>query len=180
MTIGKKYLDKNHCFCHRSPYFSDSLTSMIRGHQGFFEGLPKPERDFSDIDNMFWFIAWHGKTAGMPIAIGRMLGDLAVPVADAAGTSIKNSRPISIALTRLIFALEAYHRDRSNYPEALDELLGHYIDEMPFDPFSGVPFRYITEPEGYLLYSVGPNGIDEDGRGSGDIPRGDDIRRRMP
>ena len=34
MTIGKKYLDKNHCFCHRSPYFSDSLTSMIRGHQG--------------------------------------------------------------------------------------------------------------------------------------------------
>jgi hypothetical protein len=145
----------------------------------FFEGLPKPERGFSDIDNIFWFIAWYGKYAGIPTAIGRMMGDLVVPTLDAARASF-TTRRATAAMTRLVFALEAYHRDNGNYPEALDDLLEHYIDELPLDPFSGEAFRYIVESEGYLLYSVGPNGIDEDGRGRGDDPRGDDIRRRVP
>jgi hypothetical protein len=36
------------------------------------------------------------------------------------------------------------------------------------------------EPPGFLLYSVGPNGIDEEGRDRNDDPKGDDIRRRVP
>jgi len=66
------------------------------------------------------------------------------------------------------------------YPEALDDLLGRFISGIPLDPFSGEPFRYVLEERGYLLYSVGPNGIDEEGRGYSDTPRGDDIRRRVP
>jgi len=85
-----------------------------------------------------------------------------------------------VLLTRLLFALEAYHRDTGSYPDVLDDLLGRYIDEIPLDPFSGESFRYILEPPGYLLYSVGPNGMDEDGRDRSDTPKGDDIRRRVP
>ena len=120
--------------------------------QQFFDGVPKPERGFADIDNIFWFIAWHGTTVGVPVAIGRMMGELLAPALEA-GLASFTSRQANAELTRLVFALEAYHRDKGNYPEALDDLLGDYIDEMPLDPFSGVPFRYITEPEGYLLYT---------------------------
>jgi hypothetical protein len=46
--------------------------------------------------------------------------------------------------------------------------------------FSGGPLSWRPEKDGYLLYSVGPNGRDEDGRGREDDPPGDDLRVRMP
>jgi len=39
---------------------------------------------------------------------------------------------------------------------------------------------YRLEHDGYLLYSVGVNGLDDDGRGPDDQPRGDDLSVRMP
>ena len=68
----------------------------------------------------------------------------------------------------------------SYHPDALDDLRGRFLDEIPLDPFSGEAFRYVVESEGFLLYSVGPNGIDEEGRNQQDIPKGDDVRRRKP
>lgn len=46
-----------------------------------------------------------------------------------------------------------------------------YLDAIPTDVRRGSPFRYRVlkdEPQGrtYLLYSVGPNGVDDDGRNS--------------
>jgi hypothetical protein len=80
-----------------------------------------------------------------------------------------------------MFALEAYQRDHDgNYPATVEDLRGRFINEIPLDPFSGDLFRYVVEESGFLLYSVGPNGMDEEGRGNGDTPKGDDIRRRMP
>ena len=86
-----------------------------------------------------------------------------------------------ISLTRLVFLLEAYSRQHGNYPETLDAL----GDDLPLDPFSGKPFRYAAKPSedympGFLLYSVGQNGIDDGGRDWNDKPEGDDIHRQVP
>jgi hypothetical protein len=80
----------------------------------------------------------------------------------------------------LAFALAAYHRDHGRYPAELDELAPKYLEKVPDDLFSGNPLTYRLEDKGYLLYSVGPNGADEDGRGYDDVPRGDDLSVRMP
>jgi hypothetical protein len=79
----------------------------------------------------------------------------------------------------LAFALAAYHRDHGRYPAELDELAPNYLGKVPDDLFSGNPLIYRLEEGGYLLYSVGPNGTDEGGRGYDD-PRGDDMGIRMP
>jgi len=39
---------------------------------------------------------------------------------------------------------------------------------------------YRLEDAGYLLYSIGPDGNDDGGRGYDDEPPGDDIAVRMP
>ena len=83
-----------------------------------------------------------------------------------------------VSLTHLVFALEAYRRDNGDYPDGLDALRERYIAEIPIDPFSGKAFRYVKEGENYLLYSVGSNGVDDEGRNHNDEPKGDDIRRR--
>jgi hypothetical protein len=45
------------------------------------------------------------------------------------------------------------------------------MTEVPLDEFDGKPLRYRREGEGFILYSVGTNLVDdggEDSRGAGD------------
>ena len=141
--------------------------------------MPKDEKDVFGPREFFKAFAWYGAVGMGPILMERMLG--ALPSSDVDRWRMRpKDHQAGISLTRLVFALEAYHRDNGEYPAALDDLRGRYMDELPLDPFSGEAFRYILEEGGFLLYSVGPNGVDEKGRGHNDFPKGDDIRRRMP
>jgi hypothetical protein len=78
------------------------------------------------------------------------------------------------------FALAIYQRDHGRYPKNLDELAPKYLAELPSDVFNGKALKYQVSKKGYLVYSVGPNGIDEGGRWYDDTPPGDDPRVIMP
>jgi hypothetical protein len=78
------------------------------------------------------------------------------------------------------FALAAYKADHERYPMKLEALAPKYLAEVPGDLFSGKPLIYRPSEKGYLLYSVGVNGMDEQGRSYGDDPPGDDLVVRMP
>jgi hypothetical protein len=81
---------------------------------------------------------------------------------------------------RVAFALAAYKSDNGRYPAKLDDLAPRYLEAVPDDLFSGKPLIYRPAEKGYLFYSVGINGKDENGRGTDDDPVGDDIGVRMP
>jgi len=55
-----------------------------------------------------------------------------------------------------------------------------FLSSVPSDVFSGKAIVYRAQSDGYLLYSIGPNGKDDGGRSFDDEPRGDDIAVRMP
>jgi hypothetical protein len=80
----------------------------------------------------------------------------------------------------IALALAAYRVDGKRYPPQLADLVPRYLPKIPLDLFSGKPLIYRPIEDGYLLYSVGMNGIDEDGRWQDDQPRGDDLRVRIP
>jgi hypothetical protein len=91
-------------------------------------------------------------------------------------------REVAVMLSKLLFSLELYRREHEGkYPESLDELRNGYIDVIPFDPFSEQPFLYVLDDDrrGCLIYSVGSNGIDENGRNNNGTPKGDDVHRRI-
>jgi hypothetical protein len=114
---------------------------------------------------------------------GEMIGNIIIVVTlpgfhkiqSAAESCEQRQRNLHVA-----FALAAYQRDHDRYPAKLDELAPKNLDTIPDDLFSGKPLIYRPDEKGYLLYSVGVNGVDEDGRGPDDEPRGDDISIRIP
>ena len=61
-----------------------------------------------------------------------------------------------------------------------------YVAAVPKDIFSGGELNYRQKGDGYLLYSVGPNGTDDGGRNQWDNPDDaklsgcDDIAVRVP
>lgn len=80
----------------------------------------------------------------------------------------------------IAFALAWYRCVEGHYPKELKALAPKYLPEVPQDIFSGKSLVYRPGNDGYLLYSVGPNGKDEDGHGPEDEPKGDDVSVRMP
>jgi hypothetical protein len=81
---------------------------------------------------------------------------------------------------QLAFALAVYRGEHGSYPDKLAALAPIYLPEVPNDLFSGKELIYRASENGYLFYSIGVNGRDEQGRGSADVPAGDDLQVRMP
>jgi len=73
-------------------------------------------------------------------------------------------------------AIRQFQSERGVYPNRLVELVPQFLQAVPRDPFGTSGFIYRLQTNGFLLYSVGPDGKDDGGtpmaaRGqSGDIP----------
>lgn len=69
-----------------------------------------------------------------------------------------------IKSTLAIVALLGYANDKGGYPESLEELVeAGYLEEVPIDAYSNKPVVYKKTNGDFLLYSVGPNFVDDGG-----------------
>ncbi len=115
--------------------------------------------------------------------VGKVIGDVLIGLMIPAARKVQDAHDRIEQVQRnlhLAFALAGYHRDHGRYPAKLDDLAPKYLAAVPGDLFSGKPLVYRPSEKGYLLYSVGVNGKDEEGRWFDDDPAGDDPRVRMP
>jgi hypothetical protein len=118
-----------------------------------------------------------GKISGK--LLGELLPGLLIPAFDKIQGAADRTEQISRNL-HVAYALAAYQRERGRYPSRLGELSPRYLSTVPMDLFSGKALVYRPSANGYLLYSVGSNGLDEGGRTYDDVPSGDDLDVRLP
>jgi hypothetical protein len=76
---------------------------------------------------------------------------------------------------QIVCALERYRLAHSEYPGTLDALSPQFIEKIPHDLIGGQPLIYRPTADGkFLLYSVGWNETDNDGKSGGtDFTKGD-------
>jgi hypothetical protein len=72
---------------------------------------------------------------------------------------LANLRVASAAL-----AVERYRLGTGQLPESLAALVPDYVQSVPEDPFDGAALRYRRLDEGFVVYSVGEDGVDDGGR----------------
>jgi hypothetical protein len=78
-------------------------------------------------------------------------------------------------LLRLHYAIRAFQLREDRLPRALTEVIGPDLTEIPADPCGGRDFIYQVASDNYLLYSVGPNGVDDGGTESPRDPNQGDV-----
>jgi len=61
------------------------------------------------------------------------------------------------------YALEAYLAEYGEYPDTLQRLVPKILKTAPLDPYTQESLKYQKSAMGYLLYSVGPDGEDNQG-----------------
>ena len=75
-----------------------------------------------------------------------------------------------------MYALHAYKLDNGHYPKNLKKLVPTYLHKVPIDPFNGIaPIRYRLQGNKYLLWSIGPDGVDDHG-----VPITNKNKKRAP
>jgi hypothetical protein len=105
---------------------------------------------------------------------GQLLVGMLTPAISAASEA-EDSWRMRWQVTELAFALAAYRADHGTYPATLAELKPKYVQKVPTDMFNGeADLHYTRKGGGYRLYSVGPNGIDDGGRGYADREKSTD------
>jgi len=70
----------------------------------------------------------------------------------------------SLLAARTGLACKLYKGRTGEYPEALGALVPGILKEVPIDPFTGKPLVYRKEGKGFIVYSLGSNEKDDNGR----------------
>ena len=89
-------------------------------------------------------------------------------------------RQAEFAVCKLEMALRLFATDhRGELPQKLSELVdGKYLESVPIDPFSDKPLRFDAKRR--IIWSVGPNMIDEGGAGIQKMDFKKDFRWEIP
>ena len=66
-------------------------------------------------------------------------------------------------LARIGLLVEQYYAQQGTYPKSLVAIADGLGGEVPIDPFTGKPFCYRPHEDGFALYSVGANLMDDGG-----------------
>jgi len=74
----------------------------------------------------------------------------------------RNNALVGCALVAV--AAERHRLRHGTWPALLAEIVPEFLPALPADPFDGQPLRYKRLPEGIVIYSVGPDGVDDGGQ----------------
>lgn len=82
-----------------------------------------------------------------------------------------------LGLIQIGLALEQYYGQTGSLPATLNPIDSSLGGALPVDPFTGKPYVYKPSGDGFLLYSVGPNLTDDNGRPATGAPDKDIVWR---
>ena len=67
-----------------------------------------------------------------------------------------------LATARIAILLKLYQQGHGRYPDALEQLAATG-QKLPLDPYVGKPFHYRPQGDGFMVWSVGTDGVDNHG-----------------
>ena len=77
------------------------------------------------------------------------------------------------ACMQVAVAMTRYRIDHGAFPSHLSDLVPAYLESVPVDPFDGHELRLVVKNNKFIIYSVGPDGIDDGGAPMSDEGKGD-------
>lgn len=94
--------------------------------------------------------------------------------------NVMDGAALNLTGFRVVIAVERFERANGRYPDSLDEVVAQgLLEQIPTDAITSTPIRYrrLDAAEvgagragrGYLVYSVGADGVDDAGRESADM-----------
>jgi hypothetical protein len=78
-------------------------------------------------------------------------------------TTLHSEAKARMRVLKTALAVARHHAEKRTLPERLDDLVPEYLPAVPRDLFDDQPLRFKRLPRGYVVYSIGPDGVDDGG-----------------
>ncbi|MHB1421598.1 MAG: hypothetical protein ACYC3I_00095 [Gemmataceae bacterium] len=92
-----------------------------------------------------------------------LLTRLLMPAMSKRGESSRRTHTY-IRCTIVALAAERYRQKHKKWPDSLDKLCPQFLSAVPLDPFDGKPLLSRCVENGIVIYSVGSDGVDNNGK----------------
>lgn len=157
--------DLNHSFLQKFGLNTNYLPSRIKNAQILVISKRKVISDMTRSMDGLIENARQPYAKQVPVdASGNPLVDTMLPVYKRARWNWARYDTFTVGVM-MMYALRAYKIDNGHYPENLNALVPIYLPKIPIDPYDGVaPIQYQLRGNKYLLWSIGPDGIDNHGK----------------
>jgi hypothetical protein len=134
--------------------FDDDLASYRENYKEYREHAGKPYYQAAP--------KWQSSGATLEASIRGLITHLLFPALHKAAehAAVADARH---RLARLAKATSRYHDAEDQFPQRLDDLVPEFFPAVPLDPFNGDPLRIKRTDQELVLYSIGPDGADDDG-----------------
>ncbi len=156
MQIGNKMFDK----------FSDTLNTddWIEREKAMASMEEELKKMSASIDTTTAIQAFLGGPEFRGKMMGRIFVSLLMPALSAV-TSAEHRVQISDDLSYFVLSIAAFQDEVGRYPNSLGELSEKIAGDYPIDRYSNKAFLYRSNGDGFIVYSVGKNGNDNNGDG---------------
>jgi hypothetical protein len=74
------------------------------------------------------------------------------------------ARMTRLQVAAVALAVERFRLANNGLPEQLADLVPRFLPEIPADPYDGQPLRYRKLSPGFVIYSIGTDGLDDGGK----------------
>ncbi len=156
MQIGNKMFDK----------FSDTLKTddWIERGKAMASLEEELKKMSASIDTTTAIQAFLGGPEFRGKMMGRIFVSLLMPALSAV-TEAEHRAQISDDLSYFVLSIAAFKDEVGRYPNSLGELSEKIDGNYPIDRYSNKDFLYRSNGDGFIVYSVGKNGKDNNGDG---------------
>ncbi len=139
------------------PVIKNEIIWMEQVYDRLEEAAKRPYyalRDTKEIEQIRNSIPWYYKMAG-------------ALVPNLTSTLFKRATLDAVYdSARIGMACKIYKNMYGDFPEDLAMLSPEILEKVPIDPFTGDPFIYKKQESGFIVYSIGSNLKDDEGRGT--------------
>jgi hypothetical protein len=108
-------------------------------------------------------LPWHERTAPVAAAHRRAASEAARADYRQALTKFQRNHAL-LCCALVAVAAERYRLKHGDWPASPAQLVPTFLPDLPVDPFDGKSLRYKWLPDGIVVYSVGPDGVDDGGQ----------------
>lgn len=154
----------NHPFLQAFGLDTDDSPSRIKNAQILVISKCKLMNDLTKLMDALIENAYRPYAKQEPVPVsGNPVVDTMLPVYKRSRWNWARNNTFAVEVMT-IYALRAYKIDNGHYPKNLKALVPTYLHKIPIDPFDGIaPLHYQLQGDKYLLWSIGPDGIDNQG-----------------
>ncbi|MGE0607640.1 MAG: hypothetical protein AB7O62_11145 [Pirellulales bacterium] len=149
-----KFLDK--FFRHQDTAFVlEHMARLIAAAKGT---MPTMRQEFADLDAGIQTAAEPGWLDKLHTNHASDYGILSTAPVDVLFRAQARAMAADAAI-----AAELYRRQHDALPATLEALVPDFLPAVPVDPFSGLPLLMSARADELVIYSIGPDGIDDGG-----------------